>query len=102
MCELAAIAGVDPEPRTLRELVWMAEAADRAHWNRTAALLQQTSNVYRDPDTRPEDPMKFFPWSNPEPKHDAAGPREPSPGLEAALEKMYPGRPGRQTPTPEG
>ena len=41
----------------------MAEAKDRAGWNRTMALLAGLFNVNRDPKkTRPIDPMQFFPW----------------------------------------
>lgn len=41
----------------------MAEAADRAAWNRTAALLAQIYNANLDPKKgKPIDPMQFFPW----------------------------------------
>ncbi len=41
----------------------MAEAADRAAWNRTFAVLAQIYNANRDPKkTEPIDPMQFFPW----------------------------------------
>ena len=43
--------------------MWMAEARDRAGWNRTFALLDQLFNANRDPKTtRPVDPLQFFPW----------------------------------------
>ncbi|MEO2031482.1 MAG: hypothetical protein ABGZ35_05305 [Planctomycetaceae bacterium] len=34
---------------TLRELVWMAEARSRDHWNHTSAILALTANTHRDP-----------------------------------------------------
>jgi len=41
----------------------MAEAKDRAAWNRTFAVLAQIHNANRDPKkTEPIDPMQFFPW----------------------------------------
>jgi len=41
----------------------MAEAADRARWNRTFAQLAQLRNIHRDPKTtEPIDPLTFFPW----------------------------------------
>ena len=44
----------------------MAEARDRAAWNRSLALLAALFNVHRDPArTKPIDPMQFFPWDRP-------------------------------------
>lgn len=77
MCELAAIAGCDPEPRSLRELEIMAKAADIAKWSRTFAVLAQIFNVNRDP-KRSEaiDPLKFFPWVERGERAKAAPPTE--------------------------
>lgn len=45
----------------------MAEAKDRAAWNRTFALMAQLHNAFRDPKkTDPMDPMQFFPWQRAE------------------------------------
>lgn len=89
MCELAVVAGCDPEPRTLRELMWMAEAADKAHWNRTFALIAQLHNLLTTEDSEHIDPMQFFPWDVPQkPKLKA---RPITPEVDAMLSKMFPG-----------
>jgi len=46
----------------------MAEARDRAAWNRTMAVLAQLYNANRGQDARPIDPMQFFHWQAPRPK----------------------------------
>jgi len=52
----------------------MAEARDRAAWNRTRAVLAQLYNVNRDPKKgKPIDPEQFFPWD------DAAAQAAPPP-----------------------
>jgi len=40
---------VNPEPFTLRELLWMAEAVQREHWQHTSCILALIANVNRDP-----------------------------------------------------
>jgi len=62
MLEFAAIAGCDPEPRTLRELELMAKAADRAAWCRTFAVLAQLFNASGVKASDVIDPMQFYPW----------------------------------------
>lgn len=39
------MAGVDPGPLTLRELLWMSEARGRFAWEQTASLLAKIHNV---------------------------------------------------------
>ncbi|HOD83616.1 MAG TPA: hypothetical protein PKG77_19535 [Phycisphaerae bacterium] len=59
------MAGVDPGPRTLRELAWMAQARQRAAWERTSWLLALIANVNRDPrrQSRPLKPADFDPYA---------------------------------------
>lgn len=73
----------------------MAEAKDRAAWNRTFAVLAQICNANRDPKKgKSIDPMQFFPW------HDGGsairGGKAPPPTAEdrAALRLAFPGKKG--------
>jgi len=67
----------------------MAEAADRARWNRTFAVLAQLFNANRDPQkTKPIDPMQFFPWDK-GPKEQAPPPTEEDRKM---LRRAFPGR----------
>lgn len=61
---LAGRAGVDPDPRTLRELHWMAEAADRANWKHTSQVLAAivNSNPYRK--GKAATPSDFDPYAS--------------------------------------
>ena len=89
MLELGAVASLDPEPRTLRELLWAAEAADRAHWNRTFSVLTQIYNTNRPTDAEPIPPLDFCPW------HDTAEPAQAPPPTEAdrrLLREFFPPR----------
>jgi len=45
--ELAGVLGINPDPFTLRELLWMAEGKGRENWNHTAALLATMINIMR-------------------------------------------------------
>jgi hypothetical protein len=52
--ELAGIASCDPEPLTLRRLLWRAEAVQRSAWGQTAPVLSmleacRQQNVAFDP-----------------------------------------------------
>lgn len=88
MCELAAIAGCDPEPRSLRELELMAKAADLAKWSRTFAVLAQIFNVNRDPKkSEAIDPLKFCPWVERGERAKAAPPTESE---RSELKKLFP------------
>jgi len=67
----------------------MAEAKDRAAWNRTFAVLAQLFNANRDPEkTKPIDPMQFFPWDR-SPKEQAS---PPTPEDRQMLRRAFPGR----------
>lgn len=67
----------------------MAEAADRARWNRTFAVLAQLSNAFRDPKkTEAIDPMQFFPWQRAE--NQQAPP--PTPDEREMLRQAFPGK----------
>ena len=61
--QLAGIAGVDPGPLTLRELLWMVDASRQEQWSHTAALMALTANVHRNPKRRssPYSPTDFHP-----------------------------------------
>ncbi len=53
----------------------MAEAKDRAAWNRTFAMLAGLYNPNRAKGAKPIDPMQFFPWADLKSK-PLAGPTE--------------------------
>ena len=65
--ELAGVAGLDPRELTLRELVWAADARQRADWARTSAQLALLANVNRDPKKQPKpfSPEDFNPYARP-------------------------------------
>lgn len=66
---MAAIAGLEPGPRTLRELVWAAEAKMRSEWNHTATLSHLLYNIIRchAPRLRAKNLEDFHPASQPKP-----------------------------------
>ena len=66
----------------------MAEACDQMAWNRTVAVLVQLRNNVRGPDDEWHDPLECYPW--PRKEADTSLP-EPSPGLEKALARRFPG-----------
>jgi len=69
----------------------MAEARDRAAWNRTMAFLAGLYNVNRDPKkTKPIDPMQFFPWG--QPQEERAPP--PTEADREMLRRVFPGKKG--------
>lgn len=85
--ELAAISGCpDPERRTLRELDWMAEAAQRAAWLRTFAVLAHVGNMFRGEADAVQDPLAFYPF---EVDAEADGPPEPTPEEIEALKRFF-------------
>ena len=60
--QLAGIAGVNPGPLTLRELIWMAESNSRQRWAHTSTVLAMIANVNRDPKKHgPFKPADFNP-----------------------------------------
>lgn len=87
LCELGGIAGADPHNYTLRELIWMAEAADRAAWNRTFAEMANLHNKFRGEKDEAIDPMQFFPWDGGGGQNQRAP--EPTPEQEVALEAAF-------------
>lgn len=55
---------MDPDPRTLRELLWLAEGADRARWVHTSGILAMLYNANRDPKrSRARKPREFDPYA---------------------------------------
>lgn len=67
----------------------MAEAKDRAAWNRTFAVLAQIYNANRDPKkTDSIDPMQFFPWDRQQ-KEQAL---PPTPEDREMLRRAFPGK----------
>jgi len=61
--ELAGIIGVDPEPRSWRELDWMAKAKRRHDWRQTSMIITTIANAHRDTKKRkrPYHPNDFMP-----------------------------------------
>ena len=66
---MAGIAGVDPGPLTLRELMWMVDGRREEAWSHTAALMSLQANIHRDRKKRnsPFSPADFHPYLKPEP-----------------------------------
>ena len=61
--ELAGIAGVNPDPLTLRELVTLAEARGRFEWEQTASLMALVVNLVRNPKkSKPAKSSDFNPY----------------------------------------
>ena len=56
---------MDAGPRTLRELVFMAQARQRSAWERTSWVLALIANVNRDPKRQPRAfrPADFDPYA---------------------------------------
>ena len=55
---------VNPRPFTLRELVWMADGAQRERWSRTSSMMALIANVNRNPKkTRGFRPADFDPFA---------------------------------------
>lgn len=61
--ELAGIIGVAPEPRSWRELDWMAKAKRRHDWRQTSMIITTIANANRDTKKRkrPYHPNDFMP-----------------------------------------
>jgi hypothetical protein len=57
------LVGLNPEPLTLRELLWMAEGRSRENWQHTSMLLTMLFNCNRDPKrSKPAKPSDFNPF----------------------------------------
>jgi len=55
---------VNPDPFTLRELVWMAESKQKEAWSHTSSIMALTANCHRDPKkTRRFRPDDFNPFA---------------------------------------
>ena len=62
--------GVDPRPLTLRQLLWMAEGAQRERWARASAAMSVLANCHRDPKKgKAYTPADFDPYA----KHKPSG-----------------------------
>lgn len=63
---------MNPDPFTLRELVWMVEGRGKFEWSQTASLMALAANLVRDPRKgRAATPSDFNPFA----------PRPPTPVL---------------------
>ena len=82
---------------TLRELVPMCEARNRADWARTSAVLAMLANTNRDPKKhRPFTPTDFDPTA----KRTAAPALPPEPDL-SILKKVFVNREAPRRPSNE-
>lgn len=55
---------MNPEPFTLRELIWMAEGCQRERWGRASSLMALLANCHKDPKKgRPARPSDFNPFA---------------------------------------
>lgn len=59
---MAGIAGVDPNPLTLRELAWMAEGRQGHDWEIAAHQMALLINLNRKPGSRPVKPADVNPY----------------------------------------
>ena len=53
---------MNPDPLTLRELIWMAEAKRRDEWDRLSVLIAVTINVTRTRKSDMVSPAQFNPF----------------------------------------
>jgi hypothetical protein len=79
---LAAVAGVDPRPWSLRDLATMAEARERVEWGRCVGVALMVGGLFSQ-----QDPWKIVPERlRPEkPKPRAMSPEERAARMEIAL-----------------
>ena len=55
---------MNPDPFTLRELVWMVEGRGKFEWSQTASLMALAANLMRDPKTgKAASPADFNPFA---------------------------------------
>lgn len=60
---------MNPDPFTLRELVWMVEGRGKFEWSRTASLMALAVNLMRDPRKgKAASPTDFNPFAQKAPK----------------------------------
>ena len=60
--ELAGVAGVNPDPFRLYELIAMAESRNKSDWWHTASIMCLLANINRGKGKRPFTPNDFFPF----------------------------------------
>jgi hypothetical protein len=53
---------LNPDPYTLRELVWMFQAHQKEVWDHTCLIVCTVANANRDPKTPAIDPGKLNPY----------------------------------------
>ena len=76
---------MNPDPFTLRELVWMVEGRGRFEWNQTASLMALAVNLVRDPRRgRSVGPADFNPFA-PRPEKPVLRGREMLAALKSAF-----------------
>ena len=85
MRRLAAVAGCDPHPYTLADLLDMAETRSQAEWAQVWAVLAQLANTVRGPDERPLDPLKYCPH-----RDDRSDARQPTEADREMLRQAFP------------
>jgi hypothetical protein len=74
--ELAGELGIDPGPRTLRELVWMVMARRKDTWGRLSSLMAHLANLQRaDKKARVWLPDDFNPYAVPRPNYTKVAPK---------------------------
>ena len=87
VCEFAGILGVNPDPFTLRELVWMVEGRGKFEWSQTASLMALAVNLMRDPKKgKAASPADFNPFA-PRPPEPVLKGKEMLAALKAAFIK---------------
>ncbi len=59
---MAGATGLDPMPRTMRELVWAYRGHEYAEYERLSCLLAQNASIHRDRQKHPRGfkPSDFF------------------------------------------
>jgi len=62
MWEMAGATGLDPMPRTMREMVWAYKGHEYAEYERLSIILAQNASIHRDPKKYPRGfrPDDFF------------------------------------------
>ena len=54
--------GVNPDPYTLRQLLWMVEGKGEFEWQMTSSLMALEINMNRKPGSRAVSPNEFNPF----------------------------------------
>ena len=78
---------MNPDPFTLRELVWMVEGRGKFEWSQTASLMALAANLMRDPKKgKAASPADFNPFA-PRPPEPVLKGKEMLAALKAAFIK---------------